>query len=118
MNTSTEPYPHGVPWPLEQEPDLVVVETTSGQLQLRHPVLGVRTVAELEVLELVAAGATLIDCRIPDSRGGRTLPDTVNIARDQVAERWSELDEMSMSILFCNGPQRPQSPDARRADPP
>ncbi len=104
--------PRSVPWPLEQEADLVVVDTTWGKLQPLHPVPSVRTVAELEVLELVAAGATLIDSRVPGSFGGRTLPGAVNIPHDQVLERRSEFDDASVSILFCNGPQCPQSPDA------
>ncbi len=104
--------PRSVPWPLEGEADLVVIDTTWGKLQPLNPVPDVRTVAELEVMELLAQGATLIDSRVPGSFGGRTLPGAVNVPHNEVLERRSELDESSVSILFCNGPQCPQSPDA------
>lgn len=105
-------HPRSVPWPLEGEADVVAVDTTWGELQRLEAAPGVRTVAELEVMELVAQGALLVDCRTHGSFGGRTLPGSVLLPHDQVVERRDELDTGRLAILFCNGPQCPQSPDA------
>jgi rhodanese-related sulfurtransferase len=100
--------------PAEAGPDLVVVDTTWGELQPLQPVAGVRTVGELEVAELVGSGALLVDTRVPDSRSGRSLPGAVNIPHDQVLDRRAELEGHEVCVLFCNGPQCPQTPDALR----
>lgn len=93
------------------EPDLVVVDTTWGELQPLHPVEGVRTVGELELVELVEAGAVLVDSRVPDSRSGQSLPGAVNVPHDAVE---GALERGRVAVLFCNGPQCPQTPDALR----
>lgn len=103
--------PHNLPRPTD-EPDLVTVDTTWGKVQPLQPVPGIRTVGELEVLELVRDGARLVDTRVPDSRSGATLPGAVNIPHDVVLDRREELE--GTSVLFCNGPQCPQTPDALR----
>lgn len=105
--------PQNLPQPAD-EPDLVVVDTTWGELQPMQPVAGIRTVGELEIAELVQAGARLVDTRVPDSRSGRTLPGAVNVPHDQVLERRDDLAPDRVSVLFCNGPQCPQTPDALR----
>jgi rhodanese-related sulfurtransferase len=104
--------PRSVPWPLEGEADLVAVDTTWGELQRLQAAPGVRTVGELELVDLVDQGAVLVDCRTRGSFGGRTLPGSVLLPHDEIVERRDELDPDGLSILFCNGPQCPQSPDA------
>lgn len=94
--------------------DHVEVDTTWGKVQPLEPILGVRTVGELELIEMVEAGAVLIDTRVPDSRSGITIKGATNIPHDQVIARREELDEDRVSVLFCNGPQCPQTPDALR----
>ncbi len=106
--------PRSVPWPVEGDTDVVAVDTTWGQLQRLEASPGVRTVGELELIELVGQGAVLVDCRTAGSFGGRTIPDSVLLPHNQVLERRSELYPGRLSILFCNGPQCPQSPDAIR----
>lgn len=96
-------------------PDHVEVDTTWGEVQPLSPVPGVRTVGELEMVELAAAGAALIDTRVPDSRSGITIQGAVNLPHDQVLDRQGELDPEGVSVLFCNGPQCPQTPDALRS---
>ena len=64
--------------------------------------------------DLVREGAQLVDTRVPDSRSGVTLPGAVNIPHDQVLARKAELETGRVHILFCNGPQCPQTPDALR----
>ena len=94
--------------------DIVTVETTWGALQPLQPLGNIRTVGELEVADLVQSGAQLIDTRVPDPRSGSSLPGAVNIPHDQVVDRREELDLDRVHILFCNGPQCPQTPDALR----
>lgn len=106
--------PRSVPWPAEGETDLVVVDTTWGKLQPLVAAPGVRTVGELELTELRDQGAVLIDCRTRGSFGGRTIPGSVLVPHDEIVERRGELDRSRVSVLFCNGPQCPQSPDAIR----
>lgn len=73
------------------------------------------TLGELEVLELVQQGAVLIDTRVSGSSNGVTLPGARSLPHDQAVQRRGELDPSRVSILFCNGPQCPQSPLAIRA---
>lgn len=103
--------PQNLPQPTG-EPEIVTVETAWGKVQPMVPVAGIRTVGELEVAALVRDGAQLVDTRVPDSRSGVTLPGAVNIPHDQVLARKDELDTDRIHILFCNGPQCPQTPDA------
>jgi rhodanese-related sulfurtransferase len=111
---SREADPRSVPWPVEGEPDVVAVDTTWGELQPLQAAPGVRTVGELELVELLEQGAVLVDCRTRGSFGGRTLPGSVLLPHDEIVDRRGELDPDGLSILFCNGPQCPQSPDAVR----
>lgn len=104
--------PSSVPLSAAGEADLVLVDTTWGVVQPMEPVRGVRTIGELELVDLLARGAALIDTRVNGSLGGETIRGSVNIAHDQIAERRSELDPGRVSIMFCNGPQCPQTPNA------
>ena len=107
--------PQNVPQPIQGSADLITIDTTWGELQPMQPVPGVPTVGELEVAELVAAGAALIDTRVPDSRSGLTILGAINISHEQIIDRRSELDPQRTSVLFCNGPQCPQTPKALRS---
>ena len=107
--------PRSVPWALAGERDVVAVDTTWGSLQAIQCAPGVQTVGELELVDMVARGAVLVDTRVVGSRGGRTLPGAKALPHDQVVQRRAELDSSRVSILFCNGPQCPQSPSAIRA---
>lgn len=107
--------PRSVPWAVAGELDVVVVDTTWGELQPLHCAPNVRTVGELEVLELIQQGAVLIDTRVSGSSSGVTLPGARSLPHDQAVQRRGELDSSRVSILFCNGPQCPQSPWAIRA---
>lgn len=107
--------PRSVPWPLEGDTDVVAVDTTWGELQRLHAAAAVPTVGELELAELVEQGALVVDCRTVGSFGGRTIPGSVHIPHDEIVDRRDELDPGRVSILFCNGPQCPQSPHAIRS---
>lgn len=106
--------PRSVPWPLDGEPDVVAVDTTWGEMQPLEAAPGVRTVGELELTDMVEQGALVIDCRTAGSFGGRTVPGSVHIPHYEIVDRSAELDRSRVSILFCNGPQCPQSPRAIR----
>lgn len=103
--------PQNLPVRVPDEPDLVVVDTTWGRIQPLQPFPEVPTVGELELIELVAAGARLVDTRVGDSRSGTTLPGAIHVPHDEIVDRRSELDASITNILFCNGPQCPQTPD-------
>lgn len=92
----------------------MTVDTTWGELQPLQSALGVVTVGELELIEQLGVGAALIDTRVPDSRSGVTIPGAVNIPHDEITARSQELDQSRVNVLFCNGPQCPQSPAAIR----
>lgn len=111
---SRDEKPRSVPWPLTGEPDVVAVDTTWGEMQRLEAAPGVRTVAELELVEMVEQGALIIDCRTAGSFGGRTIPGSIHLPHDEMVARMGELDRERVSILFCNGPQCPQSPWAIR----
>ena len=51
--------PRSVPWALAGERDVVAVDTTWGSLQGIQCAPGVRTVGELELVDMVAQGAVL-----------------------------------------------------------
>lgn len=103
-----------LPWPVEEETDVVAVDTTWGKLQPLQAAPGVRTVGELELIALIAEDAVLVDCRTPGTFGGHTIPESVLLPHTTILEHRDELDPQRLAILFCNGPQCPQSPDAIR----
>lgn len=113
QRTRSEP-PRSVPWLAEDETDAVIVDTTWGELQRLEAAPGIRTVGELELVELLEDGAVAVDCRTRGSFGGKTIPGSVLLPHDEILARAGELDRGRVSILFCNGPQCPQSPDAIR----
>lgn len=114
QNRVREADPRSVPWRVDGEDDVVAVDTTWGELQRIEAAPGVPTVGELELIDPVGQGAVVVDCRTAGSFGGRTIPGSVNIPHTEMIERRGELDHDRVAILFCNGPQCPQSPHAIR----
>ena len=89
---------------------------------------GVTTLGELELIEAMKAGDTiLVDGRTPDWFAGGTIPGAINIPYTQAVERLAELgcepdfdgkfdcSDASKVIMFCNGIWCGQSPTAIRA---
>lgn len=113
QRTRTDP-PRSVPWPADNETDGVIVDTTWGEVQQMEAAAGVRTVGEIELVALLEQGAVAVDCRTRGSFGGKTIPNSVLLPHDEILIRAGELDRGRVSIVFCNGPQCPQSPDAIR----
>lgn len=107
--------PQMVPRAIPGEPDLVQVDITWGELQPMEPVPGVRAIGELEVLEHLRAGRPVVDSRTANFYAEATLPGALSIPHTEAADRAHELDRSRPTLLFCNGPQCPQSPTAIRA---
>ena len=97
-------------------------------IQPLSPAPGVTTVGELELIDAMKAGETiLVDGRTPDWFAGGTIPGAINIPYTQAVERLAELgcepdfdgefdcSGASRVILFCNGIWCGQSPAAIRA---
>ena len=97
-------------------------------IQPISPAEGVTTIGELELIDTMKAGDTiLVDGRTPDWYTGGTIPGAINIPYTQAVERLAELGcepdfdgkfdctDASKVILFCNGPWCGQSPTAIRS---
>jgi len=94
---------------------LVVIDATWGTIRPMQLADGVCTVGELEVMEHLDRGLSLIDSRPAEAYGSSTIPGARNIPHDETVERISQLDPAQPTIFFCNGPQCPQTPDALRS---
>lgn len=101
-----------VPQAVKGEPGLVQVDTTWGKIQPIQAAENVRTVDEIEVNEFQEKGLPIIDARTPGFYAVSTIPGAKNIPHNEIIERIDELDRSQPAILFCNGPQCPQSPTA------
>ena len=107
--------PQMVPRAVAGEPDLVQVDTTWGELQPMEPAPGVRALGELEVIEHIQQGRPVVDSRTAGFHADATLPGALNIPYAEAVDRVQELDRSRPTLLFCNGPQCPQSPTAIHA---
>lgn len=101
-----------LPRPLDDEPGRVLVDATWGAIQPLELPGGVRTVGELEVLEHLAAGGTVVDTRQPEHVARGTLPGAVAIRHQEVVAELERLAPEGSVVLFCNGPQCKATPQA------
>ncbi|HMM09636.1 MAG TPA: rhodanese-like domain-containing protein [Paracoccus solventivorans] len=96
-------------------------------IQPMTPAEGVTTIGELELIEAMQEGDTiLVDGRTPDWFAGGTIPGAINIPYTESIERLAELGcepdfdgefdctNASKVIMFCNGTWCGQSPTAIR----
>jgi rhodanese-related sulfurtransferase len=95
-----------------EEPGLITVDATWGTIQPLTLPGGVQTVAELEVIALIGAGATLIDTRQPEYVAKGTLPTATPIRHQEIVERLAGMQLTEPVVLFCNGPQCGATPHA------
>jgi rhodanese-related sulfurtransferase len=93
----------------------VTVDATWGTIQPLEVAAGVQTVAELEVIDHLEAGAPIVDTRHDDQHEQATIPGARNIPHEQIVDRIDDLDRDRVTVLFCNGPQCKATPDAVRA---
>ena len=71
---------------------LVVIDATWGRLSPMQLADGVGTVGELEVMEHLDRGLSLVDSRPADACGSFTIPGARNVPHGDIAERIGELD--------------------------
>ena len=95
-------------------------------IQPMTPAKGVRTIGELELLEMLQdASATVIDSRTPDWFVAGSIPGAVNMPYTEMVDHLGELgceidfdgwecENAQPVALFCNGPWCGQSPTAIR----
>jgi rhodanese-related sulfurtransferase len=104
-----------VPRAVNGDAGLFVVDATWGIIQPLVLAPGVATFGELEVIEHIAAGGALVDCRLASYLQGGTIPTAVNIPHAEIVERSDELHPDTLTVVFCNGPQCPASSGAVNA---
>ena len=94
-------------------------------IQPMTPAPGVTTIGELELMDMLEAGAKVVDSRTPDWFEDGSIPGAVNIPYTQAVDRLGELGcEVDFDgwdcagaidvAMFCNGPWCGQSPSAIR----
>ena len=91
---------------------LVVIDATWGTIRPIRLANGVCTVGELEVMEHLDRGLSLIDSRPAEAYELSTSPGARNIPHEETVERIAQLDPAEPTIFFCNGPQCAASPEA------
>lgn len=104
--------PQMVPRPVEDAPAMVQVDATWGSIQPMQVAKGVRTVGELEVIDHLGRGLSVVDSRDPDSYEQATVPGAINLPFSDAPSRMEDLDRQHPTVFFCNGPQCGQSPTA------
>ncbi|WP_249010307.1 rhodanese-like domain-containing protein [Conexibacter sp. DBS9H8] len=92
----------------------VEVDATWGIVQPMRLAEGVETVGELELIAHLRAGGPLIDTRLAEHVIAGTIPGARAIPHTELATRLDEIDPDRPTVLFCNGPQCPATPDAVR----
>jgi rhodanese-related sulfurtransferase len=101
-----------VPQPLGD--GLVEVDATWGTVQPIELAPGVQTVGELELVEHLRRGLSVIDTRLKHFLIDGTIPGAHSIPHDEVLDHLHELDPRVPTVFFCNGPQCAATPDAIR----
>jgi rhodanese-related sulfurtransferase len=90
------------------------VDATWGEVQPMQLAPGVRTVAELEVIEHIKRDQPLIDTRLEEFLDRGTIGGARNIPHERILEHLADLDPGQETVFFCNGPQCTATPDAIR----
>ncbi len=97
-------------------------------IQSINPAEGVRTIGELELIEMLQdEAAVVVDSRVRPNFEGGSIPGAINMPYTEMADRLGELgcepdfegfvcegDAVKPVALFCNGPWCGQSPAAIR----
>jgi len=96
-------------------------------VQPMEPAPGVRTIGELELLDMLAdPDALVFDSRTPDWFAGGSIPGALSMPYTEMPDRLDEIgceldfegficgDDVPEIALFCNGPWCGQSPTAIR----
>lgn len=92
---------------------LVTIDPWWGTIQPQQLHPGIPTWGELEVIEHMKGGGRLIDTRLPEYvEASGTIPGSLVIPWETIADHLSEIDPRGVTVLFCNGPQCAATPRA------
>lgn len=92
-----------------------VIDSRWGEVQPVELAPGVRTLGELELIDHIEAGGTVIDSRLREHLASGLIPGGVSVPHDEVLGHRDLFDPAGVTALYCNGPQCPASPDAIRS---
>jgi len=112
---AARPEPMRVPRSLDEDPGLVLADSTWGEIQPIELAPGVRVVGEREVIAHIESGGRCYDSRRREAFAAGTIPGVSSLPHDGIAERRAELDASRSAVFFCNGPQCGATPTAVRA---
>jgi rhodanese-related sulfurtransferase len=101
-----------IPRMLSDDPGLVLVDATWGNIQPHELAAGVRTIGELELIAHAGAGLPMIDSRHVEQFAQATIPGARSLPHVELPARIDELDPGRPTVLFCNGPQCAATPSA------
>jgi rhodanese-related sulfurtransferase len=97
---------------LSDDPGLVLVDATWGNIQPQELATDVRTIGELELIAHARAGLAMIDSRRVEQFAQATIPGARSLPHVELPARLAELDPGQPTVLFCNGPQCAATPSA------
>ena len=100
------------PRALPDEPGLVLVDATWGNIRPHDLAPGVRTIGELELIAHARAGLPMIDSRRGEQFDQATIPGARSLPHGELPARIDEFDPVRPTVLFCNGPQCAATPSA------
>jgi rhodanese-related sulfurtransferase len=88
------------------------VDARWGSVQPLELAAGVRTIAELELIDHLEHGLPVVDTRLRHFYRQGTIPGARSLPHEEIVERMGELDPSKTTVFFCNGPQCTATPDA------
>ena len=105
--------PQRLPEPAGEE-GYWVIDSCWGEVQPMTIAPGVETVGELEVVAHIEAGGVVVDSRLAKFYAGGGLPTATGVPHPETLEHRDVFDPGAKTVLYCNGPQCPASPQAIR----
>lgn len=102
-----------VPWAVPGEPGLFTADASWGTVQPLKLHEGVETLGELELIDWIEAGSTVVDTRQPELIAESRIPGAIGIRHQEIVEGLEHLRGGDQRIaLYCNGPQCGATPHA------
>jgi rhodanese-related sulfurtransferase len=108
--------PQRLPEPLAGDDEgFYVIDSCWGVVQPMTLAPGVETVGELEVVEHIESGGAVVDSRLTRFLKGGMVPGALSVPHPETLDRRDLFDPDAKTVLYCNGPQCPASPQAIEA---
>lgn len=104
--------PQRLPRPVAGDEGFWLIDACWGVVQPISLDPGVETVGELEVVEHIESGGAVVDSRLARFLSGGMLPGAISVPHPETLENRDAFDPKGRTVLYCNGPQCPASPDA------